>query len=63
LLSHPVPTSTNPYGVKGVGESGTVGALAAVMNAVNNALTAAAACPIDMPATPAKVWNALNASR
>jgi carbon-monoxide dehydrogenase large subunit len=63
LLSHPVPTATNPYGVKGVGESGTVGALAAVMNAVNNALTAAGAGPIDMPATPSKVWHALNAAR
>ena len=60
ILSHPVPTKTNPYGVKGVGESGTVGSLAAVMNAVNNALRSAGASPIDMPATPSKVWNALH---
>lgn len=63
LCSHPVPTATNPYGVKGVGESGTVGSLAAVMNAVNNALVSAGAAPIDMPATPSKVWRALHSSK
>lgn len=63
ILSHPVPTATNPYGVKGVGESGTVGSLAAVMNAINNALTSAGAQPVDMPATLAKVWNALRAAK
>ena len=60
LLSHPVPTATNPVGVKGVGESGTVGALSAVMNAVNNALASVGAGPVDMPATPAKVWKAIS---
>jgi aerobic carbon-monoxide dehydrogenase large subunit len=59
ILSHPVPTATNPLGIKGVGESGTVGSLAAVMNAVNNALVSAGAAPIDMPATPARIWSAL----
>ena len=63
LLSHPVPTATNPYGVKGVGESGTVGSLPAVMNAINNALTSAGAQSVDMPATLAKVWNALRAAK
>ena len=57
--SHPVPTKTNPLGVKGAGETTTVGALAAVMNALNDAL---APCGIDnfqMPATPARVWRAI----
>ncbi|TIX38451.1 MAG: hypothetical protein E5V40_19400, partial [Mesorhizobium sp.] len=59
LLSHPVLTQANPVGVKGVGESGTSGALPAVMNAVNNALGSVRAGPIDMPAIPARVWRAL----
>ena len=59
VLSHLVSTATNPLGIKGVGESGTVGSLPAVMNAVNNALAAAGAKPIDMPATPARIWRAL----
>lgn len=62
ILSHPVPTATNPLGVKGVGESGTVGSLPAVMNAVNDALASAGGAWIDMPATPARVWEALHAA-
>jgi carbon-monoxide dehydrogenase large subunit len=57
--SLPVPTAINPFGAKGVGEAGTVGALSAVMNAVNDALASAGAEPIDMPSTPARVWKAL----
>lgn len=53
------PTSLNPLGVKGVGEAGTVGALAATMNAVCNALQPAGIRHIDMPVTPGKVWEAL----
>ncbi|TJV46143.1 MAG: xanthine dehydrogenase family protein [Mesorhizobium sp.] len=63
LLSHPVPTLSNPVGVKGVGESGTSGALPAVMNAINNALGSVRAGPIDMPALPARVWRALQTAR
>ena len=55
---HPVPCTTNPIGVKGVGEAGTTGALAAIMNAVADALPRGAAVP-DMPATPDKLWRAL----
>jgi len=55
---HPVPCTTNPIGVKGVGEAGTTGALAAVMNAIADALPAGAQAP-DMPATPDKLWRAL----
>lgn len=53
------PTALNPLGVKGVGEAGTVGALAATMNAVCHALQPAGIRHIDMPATPMKVWQAL----
>ena len=55
----PTLTRVNALGVKGAGESGTVGSLAAVMNAVCNALTHAGAQPIDMPASPQRVWAAL----
>jgi carbon-monoxide dehydrogenase large subunit len=54
---HAVPCTTNPIGVKGVGEAGTTGALAAVMNAIADALPAGAGL-IDMPATPEKIWRA-----
>jgi aerobic carbon-monoxide dehydrogenase large subunit len=53
----PVPSTTNPLGVKGVGEAGTTASLAAVMNAVADALPEGTA--IDMPATPKRVWRAL----
>jgi aerobic carbon-monoxide dehydrogenase large subunit len=52
-----VPATTNPLGVKGVGEAGTTGSLAAVMNAIADAIPGAGA-QIDMPATPAKIWAA-----
>jgi carbon-monoxide dehydrogenase large subunit len=56
-----VPTKVNPLGVKGVGEAGTVGALAATMNAVNDALASVGIRHFDMPATPARVWSAIAA--
>ncbi|HYW02495.1 MAG TPA: xanthine dehydrogenase family protein molybdopterin-binding subunit [Gammaproteobacteria bacterium] len=55
----PVACRSNPLGVKGVGEAGTVGALPAGMNAVLDALRRAGAGGLDMPATPARVWRAL----
>ncbi len=58
-----VPTSVNPLGAKGVGEAGTVGSLAATVNAVNNALAEIGAPPIDMPVTPGRVWQAIKAAR
>ncbi len=61
--SHPVPTRTNPLGVKGAGECGTVGGLAAVMNAINDALAAEGIDNIAMPATPEKVWRAIAEAR
>ena len=58
LAENEVPTTTNPLGVKGAGESGTVGALPAVMNAINDALSRIGAPYVQMPATPEKVWRA-----
>jgi aerobic carbon-monoxide dehydrogenase large subunit len=54
----PVPATTNPLGVKGTGEAGTTAAIAAVMNAVSNAIPNGAADYMEMPATPARVWEA-----
>jgi aerobic carbon-monoxide dehydrogenase large subunit len=55
---HPVPATTNALGVKGVGEAGTTGALAAIMNAIADALPGDAGATLDMPATPYKIWRA-----
>ena len=63
LTTREVPTKVNPLGAKGVGEAGTVGALAAVMNAVNDALAPLGIRHFDMPATPSRVWAAINLSR
>ncbi|HZT50458.1 MAG TPA: molybdopterin cofactor-binding domain-containing protein, partial [Stellaceae bacterium] len=60
---NPVPTRTNPLGVKGAGEAGNVGALAAIMNAVVDALSPLGIAHIDMPATPEKVWRAIRAAQ
>jgi carbon-monoxide dehydrogenase large subunit len=59
IESNPVPTALNPLGAKGAGEAGTVGALPAVVNAVMDALAAAGVRELDMPASPARVWQAL----
>ena len=53
------PTALNPLGVKGVGEAGTVGAMSATTNAVCHALQVAGIRHLDMPATPMRVWQAL----
>jgi carbon-monoxide dehydrogenase large subunit len=58
---HNVPATTNPLGVKGVGEAGTTGSIAAIMNAIANAIPDGRGVNIDMPATPAKVWRACRA--
>ncbi|HKG00395.1 MAG TPA: xanthine dehydrogenase family protein molybdopterin-binding subunit [Xanthobacteraceae bacterium] len=62
LGENEVPTRTNPLGVKGAGESGTVGALPAVMNAVNDALATIGAPYVQMPATAQKIWLAMRAA-
>ncbi len=58
---HPVPTKSNALGAKGVGESGTSGALPATMNAVLNAVRPAGVKDLDMPVTPDRLWRALRA--
>ena len=57
--SNPVPTKTNPLGVKGCGEAGCVGALPAVVNAVVDALSEFGVKHIEMPATPERIWRAM----
>jgi carbon-monoxide dehydrogenase large subunit len=63
LLSREIPTATNALGVKGVGEAGAVGALAATINAVCDALSPLGVRHLDMPATPARVWSAIQAAK
>ena len=58
-----VPAKTNPLGVKGVGEAGCVGAPPAVMNAIFDALRPLGVQHLDMPATPHRVWQAIQAAR
>jgi carbon-monoxide dehydrogenase large subunit len=63
VATREVPTKVNPLGAKGVGEAGTVGALGAVTNAVNDALASAGIRHFDMPATPVRVWEAIQEAR
>jgi carbon-monoxide dehydrogenase large subunit len=61
--SNPVPTALNPMGAKGAGEAGTVGALPVVINAVLDALAPLGVRDFDMPASSARVWEAIQAAR
>ena len=61
--SHPVPARTNPLGAKGCGEAGCAGSLPAVMNALVDALSEFGITHIDMPATPQRIWQAIQAAR
>jgi carbon-monoxide dehydrogenase large subunit len=58
-----VPCKTNPLGVKGIGESGTIGAPPTVINALIDALKPLGVDHIDMPATPARVWETIVRAR
>ncbi len=60
---HEVPAKTNPLGVKGVGEAGTTASLAAIMNAIADAIPGGHGAKIDMPATPEKIWRACKAGK
>jgi len=60
---HPVPTKANALGAKGVGESGTSGALGATMNAILDAVRPAGITDFDMPVTPDRLWRALREAR
>ena len=61
--SNPVPTKTNPLGVKGAGEAGCVGAMPAVANALVDALSVLGIKHIEMPATPERIWKAIHEAR
>ena len=63
IESNPVPTTLNPLGAKGAGEAGTVGALPAVTNAVVDALAQLGVRQLDMPATPERVWQAIQRAK
>ena len=56
---HSVPCTTNPLGVKGAGESGVAGALPSAMNAVLDALASRGIAHFDLPASPQRIWHAL----
>jgi carbon-monoxide dehydrogenase large subunit len=58
-----VPCKTNPLGVKGIGESGTIGAPPTIINAVIDALKPLGVDTIEMPATPLRVWEAIRHAR
>jgi carbon-monoxide dehydrogenase large subunit len=60
---HSVPATTNPLGAKGCGEAGCAGALPSVMNALVDALSELGIEHIDMPATPERVWRAVQEAR
>jgi aerobic carbon-monoxide dehydrogenase large subunit len=59
VKSNPVPTRTNPLGVKGAGEAGCVGAMPAVANALVDALSHLGIRHVEMPATPERLWRAI----
>jgi aerobic carbon-monoxide dehydrogenase large subunit len=63
ITSNPVPTKSNPLGAKGAGEAGCVGSLPAVMLAIMNALAPLGVTELDMPATSARVWQAIAKAR
>ena len=54
-----IPAKTNPLGIKGIGESGTIGAPPTILNAVLDALRPLGVHHLDMPATPQRVWQAI----
>ena len=57
------PTTVNPLGVKGIGETGTIASTPAVYNAVLDALAPLGVAKIDMPLTPERVWRAIQSAR
>lgn len=63
VQSHSVPTKQNALGVKGAGEAGTVGALPAIMNAINDALSPLGVRHFEMPATAERLWKVITEHR
>jgi carbon-monoxide dehydrogenase large subunit len=62
LVGHVTPTTYNPLGAKGIGESGTIGSTPAVQSAVVDALAHLGVRQVDMPCTPERVWAAIQAA-
>jgi aerobic carbon-monoxide dehydrogenase large subunit len=58
-----IPATTNPLGIKGIGEAGTIAAPPTVVNAVLDAVRELGVEHLDMPLTPARIWQAINAAR
>jgi aerobic carbon-monoxide dehydrogenase large subunit len=64
LVSNTItPTQHNPLGAKGAGEAGTIGSTPAIHSAVMDALSTFGIKHLDMPLTPDKIWEAINAAR
>ena len=62
-LDESQPCTHNPLGAKGCGEAGSIGAPAAIVGAVLDALAPLGVTDIEMPLTPARVWQAIQAAR
>jgi carbon-monoxide dehydrogenase large subunit len=58
-----IPATTNPLGIKGIGEAGTIAAPPTVVNAVLDALRELGIEHLDMPLTPQRIWQAINAAQ
>jgi carbon-monoxide dehydrogenase large subunit len=63
VSTNATPATHNPLGVKGCGEAGAIGAPGAVINAVIDALSPLGITQIDMPATPERVWQAIQSAK
>jgi len=63
LYDHSTPSPNNPLGVKGAGEAGTTGAVPCIANAVLDALKPLGIYHLDMPFTPSRIWDAINAAK
>ena len=61
--TRPVPTKVNPLGAKGIGEAGSVGSIAATINAICDALAPLGIKHVDMPATPDRIWAAIQEAK
>jgi carbon-monoxide dehydrogenase large subunit len=61
--TRPVPTKLNPLGVKGGSEPGNVGAPAAIINAIVDALSSYHVTDVPMPATPERLWHLIRSAR
>lgn len=62
VVPHETPSETNPLGVKGAGEAGTVGATPALVSALLDALAPLGVTDLPLPATPYEIWQAIRAA-